>query len=77
MVYALDSSTIDLCLSLFPWAKFRKTKGAVKMHTRQFIHIYSNFESNLFEKTYIKELFSGNINPINQSYYPILPLWEN
>ena len=32
-VYALDSSTIDLCLSLFPWAKFRKTKGAVKIHT--------------------------------------------
>src|SRR2546422_1435131 len=30
---ALDSTTIDLCLSLFPWAKFRKTKGAVKMHT--------------------------------------------
>ena len=33
MVYALDSSTIDLSLSLFPWAKFRKAKGAVKMHT--------------------------------------------
>jgi hypothetical protein len=32
-VYALDSTTIDLCLSLFPWAKFRSTKGAVKMHT--------------------------------------------
>jgi transposase len=32
-VYALDSSTIDLCLSLFPWARFRKTKGAVKLHT--------------------------------------------
>lgn len=32
-VYALDSSTIDLCLSLFPWAKFRKHKGAVKLHT--------------------------------------------
>lgn len=32
-VYALDSTTIDLCLSLFPWAKFRKRKGAVKMHT--------------------------------------------
>jgi transposase len=32
-VYALDSSTIDLCLSLFPWAKFRKTKAAVKLHT--------------------------------------------
>lgn len=32
-VYALDASTIDLCLSLFPWAHFRKTKGAVKLHT--------------------------------------------
>ena len=32
-VYALDSSTIDLCLSAFNWAKFRKNKGAVKMHT--------------------------------------------
>jgi hypothetical protein len=34
IAYALDSSTIDLCLSLFPWAKFRKKKGAVKMHTQ-------------------------------------------
>lgn len=32
-VYALDSTTIDLCLSLFPWAIFRKRKGAVKLHT--------------------------------------------
>ncbi|NIU01514.1 MAG: IS4 family transposase [Nitrosopumilaceae archaeon] len=32
-VYALDSTTIDLCLSLFPWAKFRKTKAAIKLHT--------------------------------------------
>jgi len=32
-VYALDASTIDLCLSLFPWAKFRQQKGAVKLHT--------------------------------------------
>lgn len=32
-VYALDSTTIDLCLSLFPWAHFRSTKSAVKMHT--------------------------------------------
>lgn len=32
-VYALDSSTIDLCLSLFPWARFRKSKAAVKLHT--------------------------------------------
>jgi hypothetical protein len=33
-VYAVDSTTIDLCLSLFPWAKFRKNKGAVKLHTQ-------------------------------------------
>ena len=32
-VYALDSTTIDLCLSLFPWASFRKSKGAIKLHT--------------------------------------------
>jgi hypothetical protein len=32
-LYALDSSTIDLCLSLFPWARFRRHKAAVKMHT--------------------------------------------
>jgi Transposase DDE domain/Domain of unknown function (DUF4372) len=32
-VYALDSTTIDLCMSVFPWARFRSTKSAVKMHT--------------------------------------------
>jgi len=32
-VYAFDSTTIDLCLSLFPWARFRKRKGAIKLHT--------------------------------------------
>jgi hypothetical protein len=45
--YALDSTTVDLCLSLFPWAHFRRTKGAVKLHTLlnlrgnipEFIHI--------------------------------------
>ena len=45
--YALDSSTIDLCLSLFPWARFRRTKAAIKLHTLlnlrgsipEFIHI--------------------------------------
>ena len=31
--YALDASTIDLCLSVFPWAKFRKTKSGIKLHT--------------------------------------------
>lgn len=49
MVYAIDSTTIDLCLSLFPWATFRRTKGAIKLHTQidlkgpipVFIHITS------------------------------------
>ncbi len=37
-LYALDSTTIDLCLSLFPWAKFRRHKAAVKMHTVLDLH---------------------------------------
>src|SRR5467141_1150462 len=37
-LYALDSTTIDLCLSLFPWAKFRQRKAAVKMHTVLDLH---------------------------------------
>ena len=37
-LYALDSTTIDLCLSVFPWARFRKHKGAVKMHTLLDLH---------------------------------------
>ena len=37
-LYALDSTTIDLCLSLFPWAKFRKHKAAVKIHTLLDLH---------------------------------------
>jgi hypothetical protein len=37
-LYALDSTTIDLCLALFPWAKFRKRKAAVKMHTLLDLH---------------------------------------
>jgi hypothetical protein len=37
-LYALDSTTIDLCLSLFPWAKFRQRKAAVKLHTLLDLH---------------------------------------
>ena len=37
-LYALDSTTIDLCLALFPWAKFRRHKAAVKMHTLLDLH---------------------------------------
>ena len=37
-VYALDSTTIDLCPSLFPWTHFRKTKGAIKLHALLDLH---------------------------------------
>src|SRR5712692_9353961 len=37
-LYALDSTTIDLCLALFPWARFRKHKAAVKIHTLLDLH---------------------------------------
>jgi hypothetical protein len=37
-IYALDSTTIDLCLSLFPWARFRKRKAAIKLHTLIDVH---------------------------------------
>jgi hypothetical protein len=41
-VYALDSTTIDLCLAVFPWAHFRTTKAAVKMHTLKAAQIASH-----------------------------------
>lgn len=37
-VYALDATNIDLCLSLFPWAQFKKTKGAIRLHTLLDLH---------------------------------------
>jgi uncharacterized protein DUF4372/DDE family transposase len=37
-VYALDATTIDLCLSMFPWARFRRAKGAIKLHTMIEVH---------------------------------------
>jgi len=48
-VYALDSTTIDLCLSLFPWARFRSTKAAVKMHT--LLDLRGNIPSFIYIRT--------------------------
>lgn len=48
-VYALDSTTIDLCLSLFPWAKFRKKKGAIKLYT--LLDLRGNIPSFIRRKT--------------------------
>lgn len=55
-VYALDASTIDLCLSMFPWAKFRQTKGAVKMHT------LLNLQGNIPEFILISD---GKLHDVN------------
>jgi hypothetical protein len=55
-VYALDSSTIDLCLSLFPWARFRKTKGAIKLHT--LLDLRGNIPSYI-------EITDGKVHDVN------------
>lgn len=55
-VYALDASTIDLCLSMFPWARFRRTKGAVKMHT------LLNLQGNIPEFILISD---GKLHDVN------------
>lgn len=47
--YALDSTTIDLCLSLFSWAQFRKRKGAIKLHT--LLDLRGNFPSTVIVTT--------------------------
>jgi hypothetical protein len=55
-VYAFDSTTIDLCLELFPWARFRKTKAAIKLHT------LLNLRGNIPDFIYISE---GNVHDVN------------
>ena len=55
-VYALDATVIDLCLALFPWATFRKRKGAVKLHT--LLDLRGNIPSVLF-------VTPGNVHDVN------------
>lgn len=55
-IYALDSTTIDLCLSLFPWAKFRKTKGAIKIHT--LLNLQNNIPSFI-------SITDGSVHDVN------------
>ena len=64
-IYALDSTTIDLCLSLFPWATFRRTKSAVKMHT------LLNLKGSIPEFIHITE---GSVHDVNiLDDLPIVP----
>lgn len=55
-VYALDSTTIDLCLSVFPWARFRSTKAAVKLHT--LLNLHGNIPSLIV-------ISCGNLHDVN------------
>lgn len=55
-LYALDATTIDLCLALFPWAKFRKKKGAIKLHT--LLDLKGNIPSFL-------HISAGNVHEVN------------
>ena len=74
-VYALDSTTIDLCLSVFPWAHFRKTKAAVKLHTLldlrgnipTFIHISDGklHDVNILD---VMPIESGSIYVMDRGY---------
>ena len=58
-VYALDSTTIDLCMSLFPWAYFRRTKSAIKLHTLM------NLRGNIPEFIHISEAKMHDVNVLD------------
>ena len=54
--YAFDSTTVDLCLSLFPWAQFRRRKSAVKLHTLR------DLRANIPTAVYVT---GGQVNDVN------------
>ncbi len=82
-VYALDSSTIDLCLSVFKWAKFRKKKAAIKLHTvidlqgniPTFIHITDGkvHDVNVLD---ILEIEVGAYYVVDRGYFDFKRLYE-
>lgn len=62
MVYAFDSSTISLCLKLCPWAKFRKTKGGIKMHT------LLDLRGNLPVSVYLTKASVNDVKGLDELY---------
>ena len=67
-LYALDSTTIDLCLALFPWARFRRRKAAVKMHTLLLVAIVRQrlgIEASLYQILQILSLTLFEKTPIS------------
>lgn len=59
IAYALDSTTIDLCLALFPWAKFRKTKAGIKLHT------LIDFKGNIPSFVHITDAKVADVNVLD------------
>lgn len=82
-VYALDASTIDLCLDLFPWARFRKKKGAVKLHTlmdlRGNIPVFIHITDGKVHDVKILDLLiyeAGAFYVIDKGYYDFKRLYR-
>lgn len=82
-IYALDSSTIDLCLALFPWARFRKTKAAVKMHTLLDLHgsipvFISITDGKVHDVNILDDLVleAGSIYVMDRGYLDFLRLYQ-
>jgi len=66
-MYSIDSTTIDLCLSAFPWAKFRKTKGAIKMHL-QYDH-----SGALPSFMVVTDGKKSDVRVVKENAFPLLP----
>jgi hypothetical protein len=82
-VYALDSTTIDLCLSLFPWAHFRSTKAALKMHTllnlRGNIPSFINISNGKMHDVNVLDMLApeaGTIYVMGRGYVDVARLYE-
>lgn len=75
IVYAVDASTIDLCLSMFPWAKFKATKAAIKLHTQIDITgcipvVISITEGAVHDVNFLDEMYfeAGSIYVFDRGY---------
>jgi len=83
IVYAVDASTIDLCLSMFPWAKFRSTKAAIKLHTQidlvGSIPVFISLtEGALHDVNFIDEMIfeAGSIYVFDRGYLDFVRLYR-
>lgn len=82
-VYALDATTIDLCLSVFPWARFRRTKGGLKLHTlldlRGSIPVFVWITEATFADLHILDVLvpePGSIYLFDRAFIDFRRLWE-